>query len=130
MSARYVWRFPEHLPLFLALLALEHGGCTTVANSGTVVVSAEHARAAYASYAEKDLAPRADDQDHLSGAVDPNLYKPTEPAFATINRIQPAQKAFFARVVERMHSQPKNRDHLSCAARFSKNRSSLARSAL
>ena len=62
-----------------------------------------HARAAYARYAEKDLAPRDDDEDVAASSgsatteVDPNLFEPVEPAFATINRIEPPQRAFFSR---------------------------------
>ena len=38
--------------------------------------------------------------------MDPNVFEPVEPAFAAINRIEPAQQAFFSRVVGRMQTQP------------------------
>ena len=38
--------------------------------------------------------------------IDPNLYEPTEPGFATINRILPAQQAFFQQTVRGMVAKP------------------------
>jgi hypothetical protein len=111
-SPRYAWRFPEHVPLFISLSALERAGCTTMGNRGVVAISAAHARAAYESYAQKDLAPRDDDDDVLASAqssscdVDPLLSQPAEPAFATINTISLAQQAFFQRTVASMSASP------------------------
>lgn len=67
-SVRYAWRFPEHVPLFIALSALDRAGCTTMTTHGRVAITATHARTAYASYAQKDLAPRDDDEDVLASA--------------------------------------------------------------
>ena len=54
-SARFEWRFPEHVGLFLSLLALEKAGCITRGNDGgEAVISAETARAAYTAYAAKE----------------------------------------------------------------------------
>ena len=53
----FKWRFPEHLRLCLELVELERDGCTTEAGSGLkrrdVVISAEHARAAYSKCARR-----------------------------------------------------------------------------
>jgi hypothetical protein len=55
-SARYVWRFPEHVSLLLVLIELEKGGCTTNDNGrAPAVISAAHGRAAYATYAANNL---------------------------------------------------------------------------
>jgi hypothetical protein len=63
-SARYVWRFPEHVSLLLVLIELEKGGCTTNDNGrAPAVISAAHGRAAYATYAANNLEPRDDDAD-------------------------------------------------------------------
>jgi hypothetical protein len=49
-SLRYQWRFPEHVGLFLALQELANSGCRTQGNSGEVLITARHARAAYEQY--------------------------------------------------------------------------------
>ena len=112
-SARFRWRFPEQVGLFLSLLALAKAGCTTkLAGSAIAVITAETACAAYETYAAVDIAPRNTDEDsaasggHATTLVDPNLYEPSEPAFTTINKIEPAQKAFFERTVASMKEKP------------------------
>ena len=44
-SARFVWRFPEHLGLFLALLALEKGGCVKNSNIALFNMKQQQAKA-------------------------------------------------------------------------------------
>ena len=48
-DSKFVWRFPEHIRLFHALLDLERGGATVRGGSDgrRLVLTAEHARAAY-----------------------------------------------------------------------------------
>ena len=49
-SARFRWRFPEQVGLFLSLLALAKAGCTTkLAGFEIAVITAEAACAAYAT---------------------------------------------------------------------------------
>jgi hypothetical protein len=105
-SLRYQWRFPEHVGLFLALQELANSGCRTQGNSGEVLITARHARAAYEQYARNDLEPRADDAILLAvdDEIDPNLFEPVAAAFETMNKISPAQRDFCERTVEEMET--------------------------
>jgi hypothetical protein len=38
--------------------------------------------------------------------IDPNLFEPLGAAFATMNRISPAQRDFFERTVKEMETDP------------------------
>jgi hypothetical protein len=107
-SVRYQWRFPEHVGLFLALQELANSGCRTQGNSGEVVITARHARAAYEQYARNDLEPRADDAILLAvgDEIDPNLFEPVGAAFETMNKISHAQRDFCERTVEEMETDP------------------------
>ena len=107
-SLRYQWRFPEHVGLFLALQELANSGCRTQGNSGEVLITARHARAAYEQYARNDLEPRDDDAILLAvdDAIDPNVFEPVEPAFEKMDRISPAQRDFFERTVKEMETDP------------------------
>ena len=107
-SLRYQWRFPEHVGLFLALQELANSGCRTQGNSGEVLITARHARAAYEQYARNDLEPRADDAILLAvdDEIDPNLFEAVGAAFETMNKISPAQRAFFERTVKEMETNP------------------------
>jgi hypothetical protein len=107
-SLRYQWRFPEHVGLFLALQELANSGCRTQGNSGEVLITARHARAAYEQYARNDLEPRADDAILLAvdDEIDPNLFEPVGAAFETMNKISPAQRDFCERTVKQMEIDP------------------------
>ena len=107
-SPSFTWRFPQHVALFLALLELERSGCRTHGNSGEELIDARHARAAYEQYARPDLEPRDDDREVLAvgDEIDPNLFEPLGAAFATMNRISPAQRDFFERTVKEMETDP------------------------
>ena len=107
-SPSFTWRFPQHVALFLALLELERSGCRTHGNSGEELIDARHARAAYEQYARPDLEPRDDDREVLAvdDEIDPNLFERVGAAFETMNKISPAQRAFFERTVKEMETNP------------------------
>jgi hypothetical protein len=107
-SPSFTWRFPQHVALFLALLELERSGCRTHGNSGEELIDARHARAAYEQYARPDLEPRDDDREVLAvdDEIDPNLFERVGAAFETMNKISPAQRAFFERTVREMEIDP------------------------
>ena len=107
-SENYEWRFPGHVRLFLALQELANGGCHTVGNSGSVLIRAHYARAAYEQHARHDLRTRDDDDVLLAvdDAIDPNLCEPVEHAFEPMNRISSAQRDFFDRTVKEMETNP------------------------
>jgi len=73
-----------------------------------VLITARHARAAYEQYARNDLEPRADDAILLAvgDEIDPNLFERVGAAFETMNKISPAQRAFFERTVREMEIDP------------------------